>query len=340
MALFRTTAEVKQYIAIDVNMKFNTIKPALEDAEENFIKPLLGNAFYTAFAADYAGALVVPTNLTVNNQALLPFIQRALAFYAAFYMIDEVGVNVGDLGVQQQYNQNSQPAPAFKVNALKMKYITSADRAADKLLDYLEQNASATKYNEWFSDIDANTAMTGAIVYKTSIASKYIDINESRRVFLRLKKRIKDIEASYIKRLICTDQYEEVLTQLRTGSLTSINEKLVAKLEPIIAKKALYLTMPSLAISVEAEGLLMYSSNDSVVQKQIAGSEEKKLLMCNLKEGDFGYEADEEELDAFLAENIADYPLISASPCWTNRPTDGNLKYSPDNDPCNKHFSV
>ena len=340
MALFRTTAEVKQYIAIDVNMKFSTIKPSLDDAEENFIKPLLGIAFYDAFAADYAGAAVVPTNMTANNQLLLPFIQRALAFYAAFYMIDEVGVNVGDLGVQQQFNQNSQPAPAFKVNALKMKYITSADRAADKLLEYLEEKASVSVYPQWYADIDANTSMTGTIVYKTSIASQYIDINESRRIFLRLKKRIKDIEASYIKRLICTDQYEEILTQLRTGSLTSNNAKLVAKLEPIIAKKALYLTMPSLAISVEAEGILMYSSNDSVVQKQSAGIEEKKVLMCSLKEGDFGYEQDEDELDVFLQENIADYPVISASPCWTNRPTDGNLKWSPDNDPCNKHFSV
>src|SRR5688572_20232841 len=106
MALFRTTAEIKQYIAIDVNMKFSTIKPSLEDAEENFIKPLLGDAFYAAFAADYAGAALVPDNLTANNKLLLPFIQRALAFYAAFYLVDEVGVNVGDLGVQQQFNQN------------------------------------------------------------------------------------------------------------------------------------------------------------------------------------------------------------------------------------------
>src|SRR5918993_310759 len=112
MALFRTTEEIRQYIAIDVNMKFDTLKPSL------------GNSFYAAFVADYAGAAVVPTNLTADNQLLLPFIQRALAFYAAFLCIDEVGVTVGDLGIQQQFNQNSQPAPAFKVNALKMKYIT------------------------------------------------------------------------------------------------------------------------------------------------------------------------------------------------------------------------
>jgi len=223
-----------------------------------------------------------------------------------------------------------------------MKYITTADAAADKLLEFLEQNASPAVYGNWFADLVANTAMSGCIVYKTSIASKYIDINNSRRIFLRLKKRIKDVEESYVRRLICKDQYDEVVTQLRTGSLTPANEKLVERLEPFIAKKALYLSLPSLAISIEPTGIMMYGSNDSVVQKQIAGAEDKKQLMLSLREGDFGYEADAQNLSAFIKENIADYPLISGSPCYNGEANSisTNDKWVPSNNPCNKHFSV
>jgi hypothetical protein len=338
--LFKTTAEVKKYINIDVNMKFDKLRPSIEEAELRFIVPLLGDAFYTAFLTDYAAASTIPDDLTADNQALLPYIQRALAFYTAYMMVDEIGVQVGDLGVQQQFNANSQPAPAYKVNRLTMKYITSADVAADDLLEYLEEEASPSKYGEWYSDPVANTAMTGTIVYKTSIASRFIDINHSRRVFLRLKKRIKDIESTYVKRLICKDQYSEIISQLQTGTVTLINERLIEKLQPIISKKALFLTLPSIAISIEAEGLTIYSSNDTVVQKQIATAAEKQQLMLSLKDGDFGYEADEAELDAFLKENIADYPLIEDSPCWTSRSEDGTVKYKVDNDSCNKHFSV
>jgi hypothetical protein len=339
MSFFKITADVKRYINIDVNMKFDKLKPSILDAAEHFIKPLLGNQFHDELTTAYTTATTVD-ELSVDIKALLPYIQRAHAYYTAYLMVDEIGVQVGDLGIQQQSNANSQPAPAWKIAKLVMKYITSADAAADKLLEYLEENASPTKYGTWYGDIIANTAMTGCIVYKTSVASKYIDIRGNRRVFLRLKKRITDIEGSYVKRLICKDQYEEIVTQLKTGSLTNTNAKLVALLEPIISKRALYLTLPSLAISIEAQGIMMYSSNDSVIQKQTAGNEEKKQLMVSLKEGDFGYEADEAELDAFLTENIQSFPLISASPCWASKPSDGNITWGPDNHCSDKHFSV
>jgi hypothetical protein len=338
MALFKTTAEVKQYINVDVNMKFEKLKPSIEDAERRFIVPLLGEAFYDVFLAAYTASSEA-SPLSEADAALLPFIQRALAFYAGSLMVDEIGVTVGDLGIQQQFNQNSQPAPQAKVQRLIMKYITSADRSADELLDYLEAHASPTVYAPWYTS-DYNTKLSGCIVYKTAIASKYIDINDSFRIFQRLKKRIKDIEASHIKRLICQEQYDVIVEQLIANTLSEANAALVEKLEPIIAKKSLYLTLPSLAISVEPEGIMMYSSNDSVVQKQVASESEKRTLMSSLREGEFGYEADEANLDAFLQENIADYPLIEESVCWTSRPEDGTMKYKPDNDPCNKHFSV
>jgi hypothetical protein len=337
--LFKSTAEVKKYINIDVNMKFDKLKPSIEDAERRFIVPLLGDAFYQEFNAAYTAAVTVPDNLTDDEKNLLPFIQRALAFYAGSLMVDEVGVQVGDLGIQQQFNSNSQPAPQAKVQRLIFKYITGADLAAEELLEYLEVNASGAKYATWHAS-DYNTRLSGCIVYKTSIASKYIDINDSFRIFQRLKKRIKDIEASYVKRQICQPQYDQIVDQLRAGTLTEANTMLVEKLEPIIAKRSLYLTLPSLSISVEPEGIMMYSINDSIVSKQIASAESKKQLMFSLKEGDNGYEADEAELDAFLQENIADYPLIAESACWTSKPEDGTIKFKPDNDSCNKHFSV
>lgn len=337
--LFKSTDEVKKYINIDVNMKFDKLRPSIAEAELRFMVPLLGKTFYDAFTTAYTGAETIE-DLSSDYQELLPYIQRPLAYYAAYLMVDEVGVSVGDLGVQQQYSQQSQPAPAYKVHRLTMKYIVSADHAADELLEFLEANATSSKYQQWFADIDANTAMTGSIVYKTAIASRHIDINHSRRVFLRLKKRINDIERSYVKRLICNDQFEELVTQLQTGSVSPTNAKLIAKLEPIIAKKALYLTLPHMAVSVEGEGLTMYSSNDTVVQKQLASENEKRHLMDALKSGDLGYESDEAELIAFLKENIGDYPLIASSPCWTGLPNDGTMKWAPSNHPSNKHFSV
>lgn len=337
MAFFKTTEEVTTYLKLDVNMKFLKLLPSIVDAEDQYIKPLLGDAFYEELKLQYDGGSLSP-----DNVILLPYIQRPLAYYAMVVLGDELGVNIGDLGIQQAANLNSQPAPQQKVSNLKFKYITSADRTADALLEFLEKNATGGKYAAWFNDPNANTVKSGLIVYKTSIASKYIDINESRRVYLRLRKRIVDIEKGYVGRLLCSDQYAELVEQIKLGTLTDKNKALVEKLEPFISKKALYLTLPSIAIAVEAEGLVLFSSNDSVVSKEVAGTEEKKMLASSLREGDFGYEHDEQALIGFLNANIDDYPLVKNSPCWENNPASSgaDTQWRAMNSPCFKHYST
>jgi len=335
---FKTTEELRAFIAVDVNMKFSKIKPSIDEASEIFIKPLLGITFFGDLAEAYTAA-PSPTELPEDVSVLLPYVQRALAYYAAFLAVEEIGVSVGDLGIQQSFNQNSQPAPAWKVNNLKVKYITSADRAADSLLEFLEDTASPTVYTPWYSDANVNTAMSGAIVHKTAIASRYIDINGSRRVFLRLKKRIHDIETGFVKRMLCATQYDELVAQLKANSLSETNQALVSYLEPIIAKKALYLTIPALSISIEGDGIMLLSSNDTAVMKQAASIQDKNLLMASLKDGDLGFEADEAELTSFIAKNIDNYPLIASSPCWSSKSAEAE-RWQTGNSPCNKHFSV
>jgi hypothetical protein len=340
MPFFKTIDEIRKYIPVDINMSIETLLPSIKDAEEMFVKDLLGE-LYAVLLADYTDntdAEGADTGMNADNALLLPFVQRALAYYSLYLSIENVAVSIGDGGIQQTYSQNSQPAPRWKIRDLQATYINKADRFADKLLQFLEENAAADTYGTWFSDVDANTAMSGVIVHSTKIASKYIDINDSRRIFLRLKKRIQQIESLYIKGLICGDQYDELVTQLQTGSLTANNRKLLNVLEPVIAKKALYETIPSLRISVTPEGLHLLSVTDSSVIQSSASDNEINKLMKSLKDGEFGYLADEETAKKFINDNIADYALIADSPCYSATPIARN--YTVDNDPCNKHFSV
>lgn len=353
MAFIKTTDELKVYISIDVNLKFSKIKPSVDAAEIEFIKPLLGAAFYAkvleAIAASEVEEEEEQEDLSPELIELIPYIQKTLALYAAFLSVEEMGVVVGDLGIQQQSNINSQPAPAWKVKDLKLKYLQAADKAADLLLEFLEVISiipdGGTEddriFKTWYDDPLANTAISGCIVYKTSIANKYIDILDSRRLFLRLKKRILEIEARYVKRLICTDQYDEIIEQLKDNDLSDENKALCEKLEPVIAKRALYAVMPMLPVILSAEGLFLLSSNDSVIQKMQAGQTEKAAYMLQLKEGEHtGYESDEQALQTFLDENIDDYTLIKESKCWSGTTTATDEKWKIDNDPCNKGFSV
>lgn len=343
MILIKTIEEILKYVPMDVNLHYEKILPFINDAQRKFIKPLLGDDYYTAFVTDYTtntNPAGVDSGMDADNLELLPYVQRALANYMAYLSVPHLGTAIGSAGLQEQFTANSRPAPAYKVRSLQQQYINQADLFADELLEYLEENATALKYPTWFADIEANTAMAGTIVYSTKIASKYIDINESRRVFLRLKKRILEIEKNDVKKMVCSDQYTDFVTQIKTGTLTSANRALLELIEPYIAKKALYLTIPSIRISVTNEGITIHSTNDGAVQKTAAAREEVKDLMKTLKDSELnGFDADWEKINQFIIENIADYPSIEASPCWTSKNLE-DPKYKVDNDPCNKHFSV
>lgn len=339
MPLITTISELKKHIAIDANTDFATVEPFIEEAEELYIIPILGAAFYDALVSAYVDAEnVVDDIVDANIKAIFPKVQKCIAYYMAYQSINQLGVNFGDSGINQSSSQNSQPAPGWKVSKLELSFIKQADLFAEKLLEYLEVNASVTVYNDWYAST-ANTKNEGYLVNNTRIASQYIDINDSRRLFLRLKKRIIQIEKEYVKALICTDQYDELVDQVKTDTITANSQVLIDMLRPIIAKKALFLTLPTIRVSVSEQGIAVYSSNDGVVQKQLAGKEEVKMLMSSLRDGEFGYIADEQKLKKFIEDNIADYPLIEASECWTSK-ADPGPKWQPENSADNKHFSV
>ena len=337
MPLITTITEIKKYLSIDINIEIDSLNPFIDEAELLFIKPLLGTAFYDELVADYDVNL---GNMTTDNQLVMPFVQRALCYYMAYLSINQMGVNFGDMGIQQQFGENSQPAPQWKVDKLMLSFIQQADLHAEKLLEFLEDNSTVSKYNNWYSST-ANTKNEGYMVNNTRIASLYIDINDSRRIFLRLKKRIKDIEANYIRRLICQDQYDELVTQIKTDSLKNsvANTALVEMLRPIIAKMALYFTIPSLRISINDQGITIYSSNDGIISKQMADKDQIKHLLNFLKSEEFGFESDKRELEEFIDANISDYPLIAASDCYTVK-TDPGPTWQVENNSDNKHFSV
>lgn len=345
MSLFKTITEVRKYVSIDENIQWEVFSPFIDEAEARYIKPLLGN-FYEPFVLDYTeGTDAEGSNKDVAgmdefNWELLPYVQRCLAYYATHRSISQIGISIGSMGIQEQFGNNSRPAPRWKTREAQLELITEADRHADIMLAYMEEHTdSEDVFPEWYNDPTANTAISGVIVHKTSIASKYVHISESRRIFLRMKKFIKQIEESEVKRMVCAAQYEEILAKIADNDVSAELRALLDTLEPYITKKALYLIIPSLRLGVTDEGLTLHSSADGVVQKQAASDKAIDKFMDSLKVGEFGYEADKETIAQFIQDNIADYPLIADSPCYTSADTTPP-KYKVDNDPCNKHFSV
>jgi hypothetical protein len=344
MPLITTIETFKEYIAIDENMNIDTLLPYIKEAEQLYIVDLLGKTFYDELLAAYAASIAeTPTPLSADDVALIPYIQRCIAYYTQLQAISHLTVTFGDMGIRQHRANESDAAPRWKEDKLTFQALRNGDIHADKLLEYLEANASPTKYGTWFAST-ANTLNSGNIVYNTAIASRHIDINGSRRVFLKLRNKIREIEARMIPKLIGKDQYDELVVQLQTGGSgipTAANLSLIAKLQPVICKRALYMQLPFMRVQVNENGLFVYSGTDDIFKLgQLAGDADIKILRAQLMDGELGYLADEAELRQFILDNIDTYPLIKASTVYTVQPDPGPTYRAPQPGPDSKWFSV
>lgn len=336
--LFTSVEEIRKYINIDPNTSMEKLNPFIDKAEQSFIKPLLG-AQYGVLLTDYTANGGSPGN--EENQELLPYVQRPLSHHMMFLGLTQLSVHVGNIGVVTERAEMHDPVPKWRNDELRMDYLKEGDRHAEALLLYLEEQAGTTRFNAWYTDNAANTIAEGLICRSATIAMRHIDIEGApRRLFLRMKKRIRNIELQYIKMLICKEQYDELVSNIQTDISTPPNQRLIQKLEPIIAKMALYQTIPMLQMHLNENGLTIYSSNDGTVKKQAVSTQNMNIYMSELKIGDFGYEKDVDQLKQFIEENIADYPLIANSSCYTMRPEPPDKTHRIKNTPQKRFFAT
>jgi hypothetical protein len=342
MALINTITELRKYISIDVNTNIETIQSFIDEAELLYIVDLLGRAFYDEFSTAYAASVAEssPTPLSADNAKLLPYIQWCLAYYQLLGSIPLLSLTIGDMGIRTHRADDSDAASNRKEDRLMFHALHNADVFADKLLEFLEANASVSKYATWYAST-ANTINSGNIVYNTAVASKHIPINDSRRVFLKIRNKIREIETRIIPKLIGQEQYDELVLQLKTGtSLTPENKLLISKLEPLISKRALYLQLPAMRVQVNENGIFIYSGTDDIIKPgQLAGDADIKILRAQLMDGELGYLSDENDLRQFILDNIENYPLIKTTGVYTVQPDPGPT-WRTENNINNKHFGV
>ena len=340
MSLLSTIEELKQYIAIDGNTNMATLQPYVEEAESLYLRDLLGEAFMAQLQAAYNAVNGdVAAIADANTKALFPYLQRTLSYYTLLLALPHLISHVGEMGVRIDRNDNSDAAPRWKEEKLQFHYLKNGDIHADKLLAFLEEKATALVYGIWFGS-EQNTKRNGLLVNGTTVASRYINITNSRRVYLSLRPRVVEIETRYVPKLIGKPQYDELITQLKAGTLTTINEALITKLQPIISKRALYMALPFMRVQVLDNGIFLYSQTDEIFKGLISTDDDIKLLREQLSKGEFGFEADEEELRQYLLDNIDSYPLVQATGVYTSRPTPGPTWRPLDPEPNDKFFSV
>jgi hypothetical protein len=318
MSLLKTISDIKKYVPINKNTQMDTMQPFIDMAELTYIIPAIGQELYDEINILYQYGYP----LSAENQKLLPYIQRALAYYSMYEAAPQLNLMVGDLGIQEAQSKDgtSSPARQWNFNNYLSNCIENADRALDAMLKFLEDNVS--DYSTW-AQSDAYTIDKELFISTAIELTYYIKISGSRSTYNALRPFIKIAERKYILPAIGQQQFDDLKSRMQSGYETDLDKILISKIKMSLAWHSLFEAIPHLPLNVSGAGIRVISVNDSIVSKQKSADINIKEMAVSARANGDSYLS---SLKFYLDQNVEDYPLYKASDAYTSE-----TKY-PNND--------
>lgn len=314
-------------LPLDESTEFSVIEPHIKEAQINYIKPVLGKAFYDEIIA----GLGETTPLAIWTE-LEPFIQIPLAFNAYYRFYKIPGGQLSHRGFMRDSVSHAEHAPKWEIDQLKDTLICKADYALDNLIKYLTDNADTYptwKASEYYAR-NANLVIPTATIFNT-----YVNIGCSGRVFQKLIFERNKAERS-VMRTICKPLFTRLQTELQDPeNLSPEIADLVEYLRPMVAYEAMASGIIMLHFHYTDQGIYLYSYNDGTLSKSAISAQEARNLATEWRNK---YEQARTEVIEYLNDNIVDYPEYKNSPCYSDKPRTLVPRY--DNDKHNKHFGI
>lgn len=251
MALIKTTAELKKYVAVQQNTEIRSILPDLDRVEDEFIVRHLGQTQYAELLTGYGST----TLLTPALGFLLEKVQAALANLALAEYADVGQVVISDAGFQINVQDTVKTAFAWQIEGVKGYFLRNGYNALEKLLRFLEENRAA--YPLWVNS-EAYTIFKSHLVNSATEFSAWCDISESRRTFLALRPIMRTVEQLTIAPQITPGLHQQLLGEIRTGAaLSEPAATLLELLRPAVAHLTIADAIPVLPLVITAAGVVV-----------------------------------------------------------------------------------
>lgn len=172
--------ELRAYLPVNVNLDFGTIAPALHDAEERYIKPVIGGTLWETLSEYYH---TEERDSDGIKDDIIQSIQAAVVRIAYYESFDLLAVNLTDSGVQ---NPNGDKA-AYRYQADAAKE-TLGRQAFDALQTFFDALV-ASGLREWVegevSPIDSHSLFRDCGEFFAAIQQQ-----RDFRLFMKLKPSI------------------------------------------------------------------------------------------------------------------------------------------------------
>ena len=302
--LIDNLSQVLTAASINVSNSIENWFPYIDEAQETFIKPVLGNALYDQLQGIMAIDPVPADDGTAEGKLaeLLGMIRKPLALYALWLGADEFGVSISSQGIQVIETPTHKTAPQYRVQNLKENWIRRANTALDLVLKFLDEHKEDYP---GFDPQDADLFIRGTLEFNSEV-----DIRESRRVFVSLKPVIRSVEKKYIRPTLSAELFDELKKAWQSDEpLTTAQLNLLDLIRPALAHLTMARALIEISIDVLDWGIFDTAGNTfaNVSSKQASNKERIGIMAeANQRDG----EAELKALQQFLDETASDdvYP--------------------------------
>jgi len=302
--LIDNLSQVLTAASINVSNSIENWFPYIDEAQETFIKPVLGDVLYDQLQDLMALDPVPPDDgtTTENLAVLLAMLRKPLALYALWLGADEFGVSISSQGIQVIETPTHKTAPQYRVQNLKENWIRRANTSLDLVLKFLDEHKEDYP---GFDPQDADLFIRGTLEFNSEV-----DIRESRRVFVSLKPVIRSVEKKYIRPTLSSELFDELKTAWQSDeALTTAQLNLLDLIRPALAHLTMARALIEISIDVLDWGIFDTAGNTfaNVSSKQASNKERIGIMAeANQRDG----EAELKALQQFLDDKASDdvYP--------------------------------
>ena len=303
---FQNVNEVKAILPIGVGNDFNRLKPHIENAENRYIRPLLGFDICDELREFYlVGISQEPTDTEKLQAELLSKIQFATIHLAFFIGFDFLNVSVTDAGFQRIETERTKGLFKYQEDSLKEFFSRSGFDALDDILVFLEVNVlSFEKYlnSDNFSKFIKSFLPTVKVVEEIPF-----NIHGSRLILLALQPAIFYIEDTAIKTVLGASIYDAVKTEMAKEEPEPKFKLLIEAIRKPLIYLASAMLMEETGATLYEKGLYFDKNEDQQRSKVVRGPSPDNRIDILVNRNRIIGNNYLEMLKLFLIDNFNDY---------------------------------
>lgn len=268
MPLFKTIQEIAQYVTISSASTASPM-PKQRLAEEDYIKPVLGDALFSSLQTQVTTGPITDTDL-------LDKVRFALAFLIYYKELPLMHTIITETGLRTVTNDKIQGAYRYQYEQTRQHLENEGLSALERLYEYLMANVAT--FPTWQSS-DAYTRLNKNIIKTGKDFSSFYHLFQPHRTFYALQPVMQEVEDLYIKSVMDVTFFN----YLKDAATPTAEEKFVIDLlKKAVANLTIHKSITKLAVKVRPEGFtVMLASNERSPASE-SNSGERQLEQLHL----------------------------------------------------------